>query len=489
MVKKLLTSTWALFAFSIFWGGWLLLWGSIPNVLADRGPESLTFELRDYLLRAFVIFLIAHLCVKQTNFKLLFAVPPLTLLIQQGLDVYALIDWYAAKYNRNVHELNAQLLVVPVQLATLVAGIYFCSRQHLRSTTRIFATVMLAGSVLSTVGFHFALISVSYKPIERVYSANLKSISELASPEALCETMGYECFFYPLDSKDWQRDLFLDPQLRGAHGELLGELLATQVWVRRGVGADRWLGLANITEDGVDLKEIKLPSELIMPAVSHIGGEAECPTHHDALCWDSLTGPDGPHLMPYSQSVAEGFGTADNFWHVWAHVYDFERRKLEPALFVAGRRDGGPLRVVILRLPRSETLALSDAVANRLCPEDMLCRHLKAEEIVDHETLPELPYLADTARLRSDKGLRRVWVDKALSTNPVLYINRPEFLRLMKYDNGYFRIMTTPQAFSDMTMDLKVSFNLIIALFSMSWLSLGVFLILFHTRRQLMRAQ
>src|SRR5690606_14236710 len=100
----------------------------------------------DYLLRMFVVFLIAHLFVRETNFKLLFAIPPIALALQLGLNVYDFSEWYSRTFRINLHELNAQLFVVPVQVLVLMVGIIFCCRKKLRTTTRIFATTMLAGS-------------------------------------------------------------------------------------------------------------------------------------------------------------------------------------------------------------------------------------------------------------------------------------------------------------------------------------------------------
>ncbi|MFU4538271.1 hypothetical protein ACM73L_33175 [Pseudomonas aeruginosa] len=136
----LLKRTWALFLFALLWSAYLLLVGALPHLVSGTSLNSLTFQYRDYLLRAFVVFAVAHLFVRKTNFKLLFAIPPITLALQLGLDVYDFSEWYSRTFRVNLHELNAQLFVVPVQLMVLATGIYFCCRKHLRTTTRIFAT-------------------------------------------------------------------------------------------------------------------------------------------------------------------------------------------------------------------------------------------------------------------------------------------------------------------------------------------------------------
>jgi len=482
----ILNRTWAIFFFSVLWGAYMLLVGAIPHWVNSTSIFSLTFEYRDYLLRLFVVFALAHLFVRQTNFYLLAAIPILTLGLQLAIDVYDFSEWYSRTYRVNLHELNAQLFVVPVQVAVLVTGIYFCCRKHLRTTTRTFATVMMAGSLLSTLGFHLSIVNVSYKPLERIYTANLKTLAMLDEPLPTCEAMGFDCQFYSLGSLDWKEGLLLDPQLRLAHEMMFDEVMATHAWIRRGAGTDHWLGLASPGADGVAVAEAMIPMDVLAPVMSAAFGEASCRSAASFRCWESESARSVVPVLPYSKAIIQTLMDSPTFIHAWAHVFDFDGDGyLEPALYAAGRVDGGVLRVAASPLPGDQMDALSRALSEGQC-EGLQCRRFTSESEI------EAPYPASLIALLAKvdggtyKAPARLWVDKALSRNPVLYINRPEFLRFYAYKDGRIRVFTSPQSFSDTTLDLKLTFNLIIAIFSISWLTLGVFLILFHTRRQLL---
>ena len=70
-----------LFLFALAWGAYLALFGLIPGILRDASLVSITFDLRDYLLRAFVVFMVAHLIARQTTLLLLAAIPPATFIL------------------------------------------------------------------------------------------------------------------------------------------------------------------------------------------------------------------------------------------------------------------------------------------------------------------------------------------------------------------------------------------------------------------------
>lgn len=484
MAIWILNRTWAIFILSFLWGAWMLLVGAIPHLANGTSIYSLTFEYRDYLLRMFVVFAIAHFFVRQTNFYLLALIPLITLGLQLAIDVYDFSEWFSRTYRVNLHELNAQLFVVPVQVAALAGGMYFCSRRRLRTTTRIFATVMMAGSLLSTLGFHLSIVNVSYKPVERIYTSQLMKLAHLDDPLPTCEAMGFDCQFYSLDSLDWQDDLLLDPQLRIAHQMVIDEVMSTHAWVRRGDGMEYWLGLASPDLKGLALAEVPIPMDVLEPLMLSAFGEAECNFDSDFRCWEYTGNPDDVPMAPYPKSIIMTLVESPTFVHAWAHAYDFDGDGyLEPALYAAGRRDAGPLRVAAKPIPTNQRAMLSRALANGRC-EGVQCIRISSENAPPY--LNSLKTLLASVQGGSYKAPARLWVDKALSRNPVLYINRPEFLRLYVFKDGNIRIITSPQSFSDTTLDLKLTFNLIIAIFSISWLTLGVFLILFHTRRQLL---
>ena len=222
-----------------------------------------------------------------------------------------------------------------------------------------------------------------------------------------------------------------------------------------------------------------LPLNEYSSAMSTAFGFDECEVQ--VQCW--VIGPQhSPALASYSQSIVNTLMENPTFIQAWVHTYDFDQDGYaEPALYAAGRKNGGDSRLVISPISSQILNSLSKSLSSNQCEPKVECT------VVTKDTLP--PHLAE---LFSDVTTgeytppSRLWVDKALSRNPVLYINRPEFLRYYAYQSGLIRVMTSPKSFSDITLDLKLTFNLIITLFSTSWLSLGVFLILFHTRRQLM---
>jgi hypothetical protein len=481
--KAVLQRTWAILIFSLVWGGWMLLVGAMPNLLSNRGLESLSFEYRDYLLRMFVVFLIAHLFVRETNFKLLFAIPPITLGLQLGLNVYDFSEWYSRTFRVNLHELNAQLFVVPVQILVLMVGIIFCCRKKLRTTTRIFATTMLAGSILSTLGFHLSIVNISYKPVERVYSTNLESLIALDDPAATCNAMQFDCVYYPLGHTQWRDDLLLDPRLFLAHRELLGEVMSSQMWVSRD-NEQFWLGLAEPDGSILRLYEAPLPLSSYAESMDYVFGPSPCPEDEAVQC-SSLDGAM-QKLTDYSLSIVDEISGTDSFVHVWAHTHDFEGDGLvEPALIAAGRRDSGQIKMAFIRIPQQVLNLLSEAAQTDTCGASLRCHVLTGDDLAG-AGLPGKIRTLYSPRNTFEAPLE-TWVDKALSRNPILYINRPEFLRSKTIEKGVVKIFSSPKAFSDITLDLKMSFNLIIGIFSTSWLTLGVFLILFHTRRVLLK--
>lgn len=475
-----LRRTWALFAAALLWSAWLLLVGALPHLISGTSLSSLTFEYRDYLLRAFVVFAVAHMFVRKTNVRLLLAIPPVTLALQIGLNVYDFSEWYSRTFRVNLHELNAQLFVVPVQLAVLATGVYFCSREHLRTTTRIFATVMLGGSIVSTLGFHLSIVNVTYKPIERVYADNLNSLAGLDDPADTCQAMDFDCQYISLGGLNWADDHLLDPQLPIAHKAIFAEALATHAWVRRGDGIDHWLGLATVKGQGVRVSESLLPLSWLSPLMESAYGGPGCDSSGVARCF--ALNDDHPELLPFSKSIIATLLESEAFIHAWLHAYDFDDDGfVEPALFAAGRRSGAEPRLVVSPLPASALEPLASALGREVCDDDCWTAS-KASEIQEANLPPSVLVLLEQALAQTYESPSKLWVDKALSRNPVLYINRPEFLRVYAFKDGAIRVFTTPKAFSDTTLDL----NLIIALFSISWLTFGVFLILFHTRRQLL---
>ena len=481
----LLKRTWALFLLALLWSAYLLLVGALPHLASGTSLKSLTFEYRDYLLRAFVVFAVAHLFVRKTNFKLLFAIPPITLALQLGLDVYDFSEWYSRTFRVNLHELNAQLFVVPVQLMVLATGIYFCCRKHLRTTTRIFATTMLAGSIVSTLGFHLSIVNVTYKPVERVYADNLRSLVGLDDPADTCRAMDYDCQYIRLGELDWSDDHLLDPQLPIAHNAIFSEALATHAWVRRGEGYDHWFGLATATEQGAALAETLRPLELLSPLMESAFGGPGC-RGQGSLCFKSSS-EAFDQLHPFSRSIIDTLLESETFIHAWLHVYDFNGDGfIEPAFFAAGRRSGTEPRFVVSPLPDGTIDKLAASISGKGCHVESCQIATSGHDLQGAKVPPSLLVLLEQALAQTYEVPSRLWVDKALSRNPVLYINRPEFLRVYAFKDGVIRVFTSPQAFSDTTLDLKLTFNLIIGLFSVSWLTLGVFLILFHTRRQLL---
>jgi hypothetical protein len=481
----LLKRTWALFLVALLWSAYLLLVGALPHLISGTSLNSLTFEYRDYLLRAFVVFAVAHLFVRKTNFKLLLAIPPITLALQLGLDVYDFSEWYSRTFRVNLHELNAQLFVVPVQLMVLATGIYFCCRKHLRTTTRIFSTTMLAGSIASTLGFHLSIVNVTYKPVERVYADNLRSLVGLDDPSDTCRAMNYDCQYVGLGELDWDDQHLLDPQLPIAHNAILSEALATHAWVRRGEGTDHWLGLSKVTDNGVAYAESLLPMEWLSPLMGSAFGAPGC-HGQGSHCFDSDSDAFD-QLHPYSRSIIDTLLESEAFIHAWLHVYDFNGDGfVVPAFFAAGRRSGAEPRFVVSPLPDGAIEGLVASINGEDCRVDSCQRATSGHDLHSLGHPQSLLALLEQAMAQTYNPLSRLWVDKALSRNPVLYINRPEFLRVYAFKDGVIRVFTSPKAFSDTTLDLKLTFNLIIALFSVSWLTLGVFLILFHTRRQLL---
>lgn len=485
MEKTILQRPWAILAFSLLWGAWMLFVGAIPNITSGRSLESLTFEYRDYLLRMFVVFLLAHLIVRETNFKLLIALPLVTLALQHGLNVYDFSEWYSRTFRVNLHELNAQLFVVPVQLLVLVTGIVFCCRKKLRTTTRIFATIMMAGSLISTLGFHLSIVNITYKPVERVYSASLEALAELDDPSPTCVAMKFDCNTYPFGSIDWEDSYHLDPQMYLARKVLLSQVMGSQMWIRR-EGVDFWLGLAELDADSLLTYEVPLDISVYEGSMNYVVGAGDCPTNVKILCWDDSEQNPLPEMEEYSVSTLTDVSHNDSFVHVWAHTFDFDGEGLlEPALIAAGRMNGGSLRVALLRLPQSSMDALSRSASTMTCESPLVCNTYAQGDIHEGALPPKLVRLY--ANRSTYEAPIHTWVDKALSRNPILYINRPEFLRTKSMEKGVVKVFTSPKAFSDITLDIKISFNLIIGLFSSAWLSLGVFLILFHTRRQLLR--
>ncbi|MEN1629720.1 hypothetical protein AAIH00_11420 [Pseudomonas aeruginosa] len=481
----LLKRTWAMFLCALLWSAYLLLVGALPHLVSGTSINSLTFEYRDYLLRAFVVFAVAHLFVRKTNFKLLIAIPPITLALQLGLDVYDFSEWYSRTFRVNLHELNAQLFVVPVQLMVLATGIYFCCRKHLRTTTRIFATTMLAGSIASTLGFHLSIVNVTYKPVERVYADNLRSLVGLDDPADTCRAMNFDCQYISLGELDWADDHLLDPQLPIAHNSIFSEALATHAWIRRGEGFDHWMGLATATEQGVGFAETLLPLEWLSPLMESAFGGPGC-RGQGSVCF-KFGSEAFDQLQPFSRSIINTLLESETFIHAWLHVYDFNGDGFtEPAFFAAGRRSGAEPRFVVSPLPDGTIDKLAGSISGEGCHVESCQTAASGHDLKGGKLPPSLLVLLEQALAQTYEAPSRLWVDKALSRNPVLYINRPEFLRVYAFKDGVIRVFTSPQAFSDTTLDLKLTFNLIIGLFSVSWLTLGVFLILFHTRRQLL---
>lgn len=468
----------------------MLLVGAAPNLIAGRSIESLTFEYRDYFLRVFVVFLVAHLFTRQTSFRLLLAIPPATLALQLALDVYQFTEWYSQTFRVNLHEINAQLFVVPIQVAVMLTGVVFCFRGVTRTTTRIFATTMMVGSIISTFCFHLAIVNVSYKPIERLYSDTLERVSDLESPDEVCETVGFKCQSFELGQPDWPANLRRDPQMYKAHELLLQELMATHFWIERGDGAEHTLGMADVSDREVVAAELLLPSNVLLPALQYVFAEEECSNELGYLCWDFGSDSERPHLTEYSASILNTISGDETFLHTWVYAYDFDLDGPGlslPALMVAGRVNGGHTRVAISKLPQYYLDTLRAALESGRCHSSG-CQVLDTNKPEHADTPQVLQALIESLNTNSYDSLQVSWVDKAISANPVLYINRPEFLRAKSYQAGTFRVVTTPQAFSDSTLDIKISFNLIIAIFSTSWLTFGVFLTLFHTRRQLLRS-
>ncbi len=192
-------------------------------------------------------------------------------------------------------------------------------------------------------------------------------------------------------------------------------------------------------------------------------------------------------MHPFSRSIIDTLLESEAFIHAWLHVYDFNGDGfVAPAFFAAGRRSGAEPRFVVTPLPEGVIEGLVASINGEDCRVDS-CRRVTSEhDLHDTKQPPNLLVVLEQAMAQTYKFPTRLWVDKALSRNPVLYINRPEFLRVYAFMDGVIRVFTSPKAFSDTTLDLKLTFNLIIGLFSVSWLTLGVFLILFHTRRQLL---
>lgn len=484
MREYILKRPWALFAFSLVWSGWMLFVGALPNLLADRSLESLTFEYRDYLLRLFVVYLVAHLFVRRTSFALLWTLPPLTLALQLGVDVYDFSEWYSRTFRVNLHELNAQLFVVPVQLGILCAGIYFCARKKLRTTTRIFATTMLAGSIISTLGFHLAIVNVSYKPIERIYAASLDKVTGMDEPEGVCAAMGFDCRTYGLGTEGWPPELYLDPQLLRSHRQLLTQLFVHQIWLERVSALEHRIHSALVVQGGVVEKTASLPADLVRNAYAFAFSSDQCPTRQGAYCWDLGVDTERPDLSDFSTSIMLDLMDQDVYLHTWLDAYDFDGDGVvSPSLMVSGRNSGRGARVVATPLPLSILEPLVDPSES----QDIMSTHWSASN-AEIEPPAKVQQLLDLVESGQYQAPTYRWVDKALSLNPVLYINRPEFLRSAQFYDGHVRIFTTPSAFSSTTLDIKISFNLIIALFSVSWLTLGTFLILFHTRRELLRS-
>lgn len=192
-------------------------------------------------------------------------------------------------------------------------------------------------------------------------------------------------------------------------------------------------------------------------------------------------------LPSFSRSIIDTLLNSEAFIHAWLHVYDFDGDGfVEPALFAAGRRSGAQPRLVVSPLPQGAFDRLTDSISDRGCSVER-CLSAESRHDLHASSLPaSVQVILEQALAQTYDAPSKLWVDKALSRNPVLYINRPEFLRVYAFKDGVIRVFTSPQAFSDTTLDLKLTFNLIIGLFSVSWLTLGVFLILFHTRRQLL---
>lgn len=482
-MKWIVSKTSRMFLFALLWGAWMLLCGAMPHLLSNTSLESLTFQYRDYLLRMFVVFLAAHLVVRQTNLKLLVSIPLISLALWQGVDVYAFSEWFSRSFRVNLHELNAQLFVVPVQVALLAVGIYFCTRKSLRTTTRIFATVMLGGSILSTLGFHLSIVNVTYKPIERVYADQIYGIAALDKIRDACAVLKSDCRQFSLGGLEFDDDLSLDPQLALAHKEVFPYLMASNSWVRSGIGPERYLGIASLAGEKMRVAEVKLPINSYSGAMQFAFAGGDCPRDYRCWSWAEAV-PAEIQSMALASGVLADLSTRPTYLHAWSHTVNLPNGAPAPALYIAGRRGSGEHRLAAAQISNEVMDRLSQSLA---AEDDCLvdfCQAYAKNDLADGLAEPARELLESLSAGHHEQ-IAKLWVDKALSRNPVLYIDRPEFLRYYGFHSGKIRIITSPMGFSDITKDLKITFNLIIGIFSVAWLTLGVFLILFHTRRQL----
>lgn len=468
-----------LFLFALVWGVYLAAFGFIPGLVRDASLVSITFDLRDYLLRAFVVFMAAHLFARQTTLLLLAAIPPVTFILWQSIDVYDFSEWYSQNYRVNLHELNAQLFVVPFQVAIATAGLALCLRKSTKTTSRVFATVMMWGSILSTLMFHLSIVEVSYKPVETVFADMLERTATADDYEGTCKTMRSACAHSSVDQAKFDEAWALDPQLRIHLPYALRILAIDHMWIRRDSMGVMHAGLASVSGKQIRRSEDPLPLELTTPMEQYALEGAPCPT--DAICTaDEATMKNGASTRLLS--LLDTAGRASFFAHAW--IEGMENHDGRLWLRVLGKVDD-EIRLVSTPLSNSAPIFPSHGADLANCTGGKCVIHEAATVAEDEQAIPALRELASTVAAGRYQPLYLPWVDKALSRNPVKYIDRPEFLRALSYVDGEIRMTTTPPSFSSITLDMKITFNLIITVFSTSWLILGVYLILFHTRRAL----
>ncbi len=466
-----------LFLFALAWGAYLALFGLIPGILRDASLVSITFDLRDYLLRAFVVFMVAHLIARQTTLLLLAAIPPATFILWQAIDVYDFSEWYSQNYRVNLHELNAQLFVVPIQVAIAIAGLCLCLKRSTKTTSRVFATIMIWGSLISTLMFHLSIVEVSYKPVETVFADMLERTATADDYAATCKTMRSACAASPVDQAKFEEAWALDPQLRIHLPYALRILAIDHMWVTRDADGVMHAGLASVNGKQIRYSEDPLPVSLTMPMERYALDGATCPA--GAVCHGDMAAMKASASSRLLATIDTAAQT-EFFAHAWIEGMEGEDAGLW--LRILGKVDD-QFRLVSTPLdahtPIFPSHTSSDCDGSR-------CKSAEAESLsVSTGISPGLRDLARTVAAGTYQPLYLPWVDKALSRNPVKYIDRPEFLRALTYRDGQMRMTTTPPSFSSITLDMKVTFNLIITAFSTSWLILGVYLILYHTRRAL----
>jgi hypothetical protein len=480
LLARLATKPLLLFGLAIAWGAWLAVFGMIPGLVRDASLISITFDLRDYLLRAFVVFLVAHLIVRQTSIPTLFAIPPFTFGIWQLIDVYAFSEWFSGAYRVNLHELNAQLFVVPVQLAVAIVGLVLCLRRASRTTSRIFATIMMWGSIVSTLMFHLAIVEVTYKPVEVVYSEMLKTASMAEDYDQACAVMKMRCSRTPIGLGGYDELWQLDPQLRLFEPELLRLVGNTYSWAEVHADGLVYAHLGAVRDSQIRMTSLAIPESLTGPMENYVFDEAQCPGN--SRCYQGL---DNISLESSSKlaGVLQAASEHDQFVHGWLEALpDIGTTTLWLRLLA---KHNGELKLVSTQLPRDLIARLSSDLTAAQCSGPSCVATTIDQASMSGDLEPGLAELANKVQSGEVRPIYLSWVDKALSRNPVKYIDREEFLRSITYANGEIRITTTPNSFGKITLDMKVTFNLIITIFSATWLVMGVFLILFHTRRQL----